>query len=100
MARGPYAAIAAAIVAVSLSSILIRWSESDAFTIAFYRLALATLIVLPYAVIDPPTPRRRLPRVVVLLAAGVRGLRLGLFALSTSSLDITSWSGAASVGLS
>src|SRR2546428_778858 len=43
MARGPYAAIAVAIVAVSFSSIFIRWSESDAITIAFYRLAVAHL---------------------------------------------------------
>src|SRR2546425_267293 len=49
MARGPYAAIAAAIVAVSTASILIRWSDSDAFTIAFYRLGFATLIILPFA---------------------------------------------------
>src|SRR2546427_13197236 len=70
MARGPYAAIAAAIVAVSTASILIRWSTSDAITIAFYRLGFATLIVLPYAIIDRTTPLRRLSRRDVLLMAG------------------------------
>src|SRR3989442_715835 len=64
MARGPYAAIAVAIVAVSFSSIFIRWSESDAITIAFYRLAFATLIVLPFAMRDRSRMLRTLPRPV------------------------------------
>src|SRR5438309_1165216 len=42
MARGPYAAIAAAIVAVSTASILIRWSDSDAFRIAVADLGVST----------------------------------------------------------
>src|SRR2546427_8732779 len=86
MARGPYAAIAAAIVAVSLSSILIRWSESDAFTIAFYRLGFATLILLPYAAIDRTTPLRRLARRDVLLMAGIGVVLAPHFALWITSL--------------
>src|SRR3989454_5470899 len=86
MARGPYAAIAAAIVAVSLSSILIRWSSSDAITIAFYRLGFATLIVLPYAIIDRTTPLRRLSRRDVLLMAGIGVVLAAHFALWITSL--------------
>src|SRR2546426_3038993 len=86
MARGPYAAIAAAIVAVSLSSILIRWSESDAITIAFYRLGFATLIVLPYAIIDRTTPLRRVSRRDVLLMAGIGVVFAPRFALWITSL--------------
>src|SRR2546422_2340870 len=99
MARGPYAAIAAAIVAVSLSSILIRWSESDAFTIAFYRLGFATLIVLPYAVIDRTTPLRRLARRDVLLMAGVGVVLAAHFALWITSLQTAGVTVASSVVL-
>src|SRR3989454_3003520 len=99
MARGPYAAIAAAIVAVSLSSILIRWSESDAFTIAFYRLGFATLIVLPYAVIDRTTPLRRLARRDVLLMAGIGVVLAAHFALWITSLKTAGVTVASSVVL-
>jgi len=99
MARGPYAAIAAAIVAVSLSSILIRWSESDAFTIAFYRLGFATLIVLPYAVIDRTTPLRRLARRDALLMAGIGVVLAAHFALWITSLKTAGVTVASSVVL-
>src|SRR2546427_1670599 len=99
MARGPYAAIAAAIVAVSLSSILIRWSESDAFTIAFYRLGFATLILLPYAAIDRTTPLRRLSRRDVLLMAGIGVVLAAHFALWITSLKTAGVTVASSVVL-
>ena len=99
MARGPYAAIAAAIVAVSLSSILIRWSESDAFTIAFYRLGFATLILLPYAAIDRTTPLRRLARRDVLLMAGIGVVLAAHFALWITSLKTAGVTVASSVVL-
>src|SRR3989442_7194724 len=99
MARGPYAAIAAAIVAVSLSSILIRWSDSDAFTIAFYRRGFATLMLVPYAAIDGTTPLRRLARRDVLLMAGI-GVVLGAhFALWSTSLNTAGVTVASSVVL-
>jgi len=99
MARGPYAAIAAAIVAVSLSSILIRWSASAAITIAFYRLAFASLIVLPYAAIDRTTPLRTLPRRDVLLMAGIGVVLAAHFALWITSLKTTGVTVASSVVL-
>src|SRR2546425_11621520 len=97
MARGPYAAIAAAIVAVSLSSILIRWSESDAITIAFYRLGFATLIVLPYAIIDRTTPLRRLSRRDVPLMAGIGGVLAAHLPLWVTSPKTAGGTGASSV---
>jgi|SRR2546426_5409729 len=86
MARGPYAAIAVAIVAVSFSSIFIRWSESDAITIAFYRLAFATLIVLPFAMRDRARMLRTLPRRDALLMAGIGVVLAAHFAFWITSL--------------
>ena len=99
MGRGPYAAIAVAVVAVSFSSILIRWSESDAFTIAFYRLAFATLIVLPFAAADRATPLRTLGRRDVLLMAGIGVVLAAHFALWITSLKTTGVTVASSVVL-
>src|SRR5438093_10860241 len=99
MARGPYAAIAAAIVAVSTASILIRWSDSDAITIAFYRLGFATLIVLPYTIIDRTTPLRRLSRRDVLLMAGIGIVLAAHFALWITSLKTAGVTVASSVVL-
>jgi drug/metabolite transporter (DMT)-like permease len=99
MARGPYAAIAAAIVAVSLSSILIRWSESDAITIAFYRLAFASLIILPYAAIDRATPLRGLARRDVVIMAGIGVVLAAHFALWITSLKTAGVTVASSVVL-
>jgi len=99
MARGPFAAIAAAIVAVSFSSIFIRWSESDAVTIAFYRLALATLIVLPFAAADRSTPLRGLPRRDVLLMAGIGVVLAAHFAFWITSLKTEGVTVASSVVL-
>ena len=99
MARGPYAAIAAAIVAVSTASILIRWSDSDAFTIAFYRLGFATLILLPFALLDGTTPLRSLLRRDVLLMAGIGVVLAAHFALWITSLKTAGVTVASSVVL-
>jgi drug/metabolite transporter (DMT)-like permease len=99
MARGPYAAIAAAIVAVSTASILIRWSDSDAFTIAFYRLGFATLIILPFALLDRSTPLRSLLRRDVLLMAGIGVVLAAHFALWITTLKTAGVTVASSVVL-
>ena len=52
MARRPYAAIALAVVSVSFSAIFISWSTSPFITIALYRLALASLILMPFVLMD------------------------------------------------
>jgi drug/metabolite transporter (DMT)-like permease len=43
----PLAALAVAIVAVSTSAILARWSAADAVILAFYRVLLTTLLIAP-----------------------------------------------------
>src|SRR3972149_1364310 len=68
MARGPYAAIATAVVAVSFSSIFISWSSSDYVTIALYRLAFATAILLPFVVRDRARLRATSRRDALLMA--------------------------------
>ncbi len=43
-------AIIVAVVAVSFSAILIRWSDAHPFVIAMYRMGLTTMILLPIVV--------------------------------------------------
>src|SRR5438445_216054 len=69
MRGGPYAAIALAVVSVSFSAIFISWSTSPFITIALYRLALASLILAPFAFLDR---RRPLRGVLLLYTLGLR----------------------------
>jgi len=85
MARGPYAAIATAVVAVSFSSIFISWSSSDYVTIALYRLAFATAILLPFVVRDRARLRATSRR-DALLMAGVGAILATHFTLWIASL--------------
>ncbi len=45
-----YLAIGVAMVSISFASILIRWSESPPFVIAYYRLGFTCLILLPFLI--------------------------------------------------
>jgi len=85
MARGPYAAIGAAIVAVSFSSIFISWSSSDYVTIALYRLAFATAILLPFVLMRRDR-LRGISRRDVLLMAVVGAILATHFTLWIASL--------------
>jgi drug/metabolite transporter (DMT)-like permease len=42
------AALAVAILAVSTSAVLVRWSDAPSVVLAFYRVLLTTLLVLPF----------------------------------------------------
>ena len=44
----PLAALAVAILAVSTSAVLVRWSEAPSVVLAFYRVLLTTLLVAPF----------------------------------------------------
>lgn len=98
MARGPYAAIAAAVVSVSFSAILIRWSTSDAITIALYRLTFASLILIPFAAREPTTslPLRRRD---LALMAGIGVVLAAHFAFWITSLKTEGVTVASSVVL-
>lgn len=80
------AALAVAVVAVSWAAILIRVASAPPLAIAFWRLALATLILTPLAVYRGLGRRREGPGAGRLLVAG-SGLLLALhFALWIASL--------------
>lgn len=44
----PVVALGVAILAVSTSAILVRWSTADSVVLAFYRVLLTTLLVVPF----------------------------------------------------
>lgn len=46
--RRAYVAVLTAMVSVSVASVLIKWSETDPFVLAAYRLAFTCTILLPY----------------------------------------------------
>ena len=88
MRGGPYAAIALAVVSVSFSAIFITWSTSPFLTIALYRLAFASLILAPFALLDPRKPLRAIPRRDLALMAGIGVILAFHFALWIGSLKI------------
>ncbi len=99
MRLSPYAAIAFALVAVSFSSIFIRWSDSPPLVIAAFRLILATLIVLPFALARHKEEIRSLSRRDIFVMAGI-GIFLGAhFGLWITSLKVQGVSVTSSVVL-
>src|SRR3970040_1766315 len=99
MARGPYAAIAVAIVAVSFSSIFIRWAASDAITIALYRLTFASLILIPFAAGDRSAPVQLVRKRDLALMAGIGVALAAHFAFWITSLKTEGVTVASSVVL-
>src|SRR3989454_5924941 len=88
MRGGPYAAIALAVVSVSFSAIFISWSTSPFITIALYRLALASLILAPFALLDRHRPLRGISRRDALIMVGVGAILATHFTLWIGSLKI------------
>jgi drug/metabolite transporter (DMT)-like permease len=69
----PYLVLSLALVCVSFGSILVRLADAPALAVSFYRVALASLFLLPFAGADaraswPAMGRRHL---VVMIGAGV-----------------------------
>ena len=90
MRGGPYAGIALAVVSVSFSAIFISWSTSPFITIALYRLALASLILAPFALLDPRKPLQTISRRELALMAAVGVILACHFTLWIGSLKIES----------
>ena len=88
MRGGPYAAIALAVVSVSFSAIFISWSTSPFVTIALYRLAIASLILAPFALLDPAGALRRIPRRDLVGMAAVGAILATHFTLWIGSLKL------------
>ena len=99
MDRAPYAALAVAVVCVSFSAIFILWSESPPLLIAAYRLTFASLILLPFALLEKPRSFRDLSRADLAKLAGVGLLLASHFALWITSLKSPGVSVASSVVL-
>jgi drug/metabolite transporter (DMT)-like permease len=86
----PIWAIAIAVVAVSTSAILIRWSRAPSIVAAFYRVLFTTLLLAPFLGTGDRAPLTSLGR-GALLAAGATGVALALhFATWFESLRWTS----------
>ena len=88
MAARPYLGIALAVVSVSTASIFISWSASPFVTIALYRLALASLILAPFALLDPKRGLWNLTRKDVAGMIGVGAILATHFTLWIGSLKI------------
>src|SRR5256712_7312871 len=88
MRGGRYAAIALGVVSVSFSAIFISWSTSPFITIALYRLALASLILAPFALLDRRHPLRGIQRRDALVMVGVGAILATHFTLWIGSLKI------------
>jgi drug/metabolite transporter (DMT)-like permease len=88
--RHPYLVVLAAVVCVSSGSILVRLAQAPALAVAFYRVALASLLVSPFALrpLADHVPRMPSGQLASLLGAG---LALGIhFATWIESLSLTS----------
>lgn len=99
MRASPYLAIVLAVVSVSFASIFITWSTSPPITIALYRLAIATAILLPFVVLRRGTTLRNLPRRELLFMAGIGAILATHFTLWIASLKVQGESVASSVVL-
>ena len=86
----PYFTLSLAVVFVSFGSILVRLADAPALAVAFYRVTLASLILLPFAAADARTSwPKTTPRQRAVLVAG--GVTLALhFVTWIASLSYTS----------
>jgi len=86
----PYVVLGLAVVLVSFASVLVRLAAAPALSVAFYRVTLASLLLLPFAARDARRSYPTLGRRRVLLLAGA-GVALALhFATWIASLSYTS----------
>ncbi|MGQ0796602.1 MAG: DMT family transporter [Methanobacteriota archaeon] len=90
MSRRPYLAVGLAVASVSSSSVLILGSASAPVTIALYRLAIASAILAPIAVLHPARPLRGIARRDALLMALVGLVLAAHFGFWITSLRLTS----------
>lgn len=87
--RRAYGALLVAIVGVSFASIFIRWSESPPLVKATYRMAFASLLLLPFVVYEVRRGRWSVRWRDLLPLAAVGGILAIHFAAWITSLDFT-----------
>jgi len=88
--RAAYAGVGVAVVAVSFSAILIRWSDADFLAIAAGRMLLSALILAPFALVMYRTELFSLSRRDALVMVGIGAVLASHFSLWIASLELTS----------
>jgi drug/metabolite transporter (DMT)-like permease len=88
--RRPEVAVIIAVIAVSFSSIFIRWSDAEPLAIAFYRVGFTTLLLLPFVLLGQRSEIAGLgkKKFVILIAIGL--VLAAHFSLWITSLGMTS----------
>lgn len=84
----PRLVVAAGVVFTSFSAILIRFSDAPPLIIAFYRMAIVTVLTIPFSVAEKPRVRATRRDIALSAAAGL--LLAGHFAAWITSLSHTS----------
>jgi drug/metabolite transporter (DMT)-like permease len=79
-----------AVVAVSFSAILIRWSAADFLAIAAGRMLLSALLLAPFALVMFRAEMFSLARRDALIMVGIGGVLATHFSLWIASLELTS----------
>lgn len=88
--RLAYAGVGVAVVAVSFSAILIRWSDADFLAIAAGRMLISALLLAPFAVVMYRAELFSLPRRDVAIMVGIGAVLATHFSLWIASLELTS----------
>ena len=88
--RMAYVGVGVAVVAVSFSAILIRWSDADFLAIAAGRMLLSALLLAPFALIMYRSELFSLPRRDVAIMVGIGAVLATHFSLWIASLELTS----------
>ncbi|MCK5415772.1 MAG: DMT family transporter [Thermoplasmata archaeon] len=88
--RAAYVGVGVAVVAVSFSAILIRWSDADFLAIAAGRMVLSTLLLAPFALIMYRAELFSLERRDVAIMVGIGAVLATHFSLWIASLELTS----------
>ncbi len=85
-----YVGVCIAVVAVSFSAILIRWSEADFLAIAAGRMLISALILAPFALVMYRNELFGLSRKDALIMVGLGAVLATHFSLWIASLEYTS----------
>ncbi len=85
-----YVGVCIAVVAVSFSAILIRWSEADFLAIAAGRMLISALIMAPFALVMYRNELFGLSRKDALIMVGIGAVLATHFSLWIASLEHTS----------
>src|SRR5439155_2441710 len=87
--RLDYPLLALGVVAVSFSAVLIRWAHAPGLSVALYRVAIASALVVPPALLRHRDELLKLTRRQILLAVGSGAMLAVHFATWIPSLSYT-----------